>query len=70
MADTARNVGTSSPAMGKVNGGHQQHEMFSEDPNMSATEKARLRASKLSAKLAAAGKYQTKPLSLLVRIIF
>jgi len=40
-----------------------------EDANLSAADKARLRASKLSAKLAAQGKYQTQPMSLLPNVI-
>ena len=38
------------------------------DNNMSAVEKAKLRAQKLSEKLAAEGKYQTPPMSLLVSV--
>lgn len=40
----------------------------SSDNNMSAVEKAKLRAQKLSEKLAAEGKYQTPPMSLLVSV--
>ncbi|XP_057309857.1 uncharacterized protein LOC130647864 isoform X1 [Hydractinia symbiolongicarpus] len=41
----------------------------SDDSNLSATERARQRAAKLSAKLAAEGKYQTQPMSLLPQTI-
>lgn len=41
----------------------------SDDSSLSATERARQRAAKLSAKLAAEGKYQTQPMSLLPQAI-